>query len=124
MISAEAKQNILKEFTPQIEKTSKSWYIIFACFLILYIIGMYGLVKQITEGHIVTGMRDNVVWGVYIVNFIFFMGLSYAGALISGTLHLYKSKWRKPIIRMAELITVISLVIGPVYILFCIGRLD
>ncbi|KPK84954.1 MAG: hypothetical protein AMS27_08575 [Bacteroides sp. SM23_62_1] len=69
-------------------------------------------------------MRDNVVWGVYIVNFIFFMGLSYAGALISGVLHLFKSDWRKPIIRMAEIITVVSLVIGPFFIFFCIGRLE
>ena len=65
-----------------------------------------------------------MVWGVYIVNFIFFMGLSYAGALVSGVLHLFNSEWRKPIIRMAELVTVISLIIGPFYILFCIGRLD
>ena len=56
-------------------------YFFFCCFLF----GMYGLYYQITKGHIVTGMRDNVVWGVYIVNFIFFMGLSYAGALISGS---------------------------------------
>ena len=94
-----------------------------SAFLFL-LFGIYGLITQITEGHIVTGMRDHVVWGVYIVNFIFFMGLSYAGALISGVLVLFKSEWRKPIIRMAELITVISLVIGPVFILFCIGRLD
>ena len=52
------------------------------------------------------------------------MGLSYAGALISGILHLFKSDWRGPIIRMAELITIIALVIGPVFILFCIGRLE
>ena len=34
-------------------------------------------------------MRDNVVWG-FIVNFIFFIGLSYAGAIIAGVLHLLK----------------------------------
>lgn len=115
---------LLKEFAPQIEKTSSTWYIFFIVCLITFFIGIYGLITQITEGHIVTGMRDNVVWGIYIVNFIFFMGLSYAGALISGVLVLFKSEWRRPIIRMAELITVISLVIGPVFILFCIGRLD
>jgi molybdopterin-containing oxidoreductase family membrane subunit len=86
--------------------------------------GVYGLYTQIAGGHIVTGMRDNVVWGVYIVNFIFFMGVSYAGALISGVLHLFKSEWRKPIMRIGELLTVISLLIGPTFILFCIGRLD
>lgn len=52
------------------------------------------------------------------------MGLSYAGALISGVLHLFKSEWRGPVIRFAELITVISLCIGPFFIFFCIGRLD
>jgi molybdopterin-containing oxidoreductase family membrane subunit len=65
-----------------------------------------------------------VVWGIYIVNFIFFMGISYAGALISGSLHLFKTPWRQPIIRISELITIISLLIGPLYILLCIGRLD
>ena len=86
--------------------------------------GLYALFIQIKRGHSVTGMRDNVVWGVYIVNFIFFIGISYAGALISGILYLLKVEWRKPIIRIAEIITVISTILGPLYILLCIGRLD
>lgn len=115
---------LMKEFAPQLEKISGLWYGVFFTMLSLFLFGIYGLYKQIADGHIVTGMRDNVVWGVYIVNFIFFMGLSYAGALISGILHLFKTDWRGPIIRIAELITIISLVIGPVFILFCIGRLE
>lgn len=118
------KSTLLKDLTPEIEHTSRTWYLVFATFVIIFGIGIYALVLQIDQGHIVTGMRDNVVWGVYIVNFIFFMGLSYAGALISGVLHLFKTSWRAPIIRMAELLTVISLVIGPFFIFFCIGRLD
>ncbi|MCX6258383.1 MAG: polysulfide reductase NrfD [Bacteroidia bacterium] len=114
----------IKALTPEIENTSKSWKLLFAVFLSFFALGIFGLITQITKGHIVTGMRDNVVWGLYIVNFIFFMGLSYAGALISGVLHLFKAEWRKPIIRITELTTVISLFIGPVFILFCIGRLD
>jgi molybdopterin-containing oxidoreductase family membrane subunit len=86
--------------------------------------GLYALYRQVVDGHIITGMRDNVVWGLYIVNFIFFIGISYAGALISGILHLLKADWRKPIIRIAENITVISTIIGPLYILLCVGRLD
>lgn len=117
-------KSLLKDFTPEIEKTSLTWWIILLLFIMIFFLGIFGLDRQISEGHIVTGMRDNVVWGIYIVNFIFFMGLSYAGALISGVLHLFKSEWRKPIIRIAELITVISLLIGPFYIFFCVGRLD
>jgi len=120
-----ALQNkLLAKFKPFLESTSTRWYIVLVILVAIFAWGISGLVHQITGGHIVTGMRDNVVWGVYIVNFIFFMGLSYAGALVSGVLHLLNSEWRKPIIRMAELVTVISLMIGPFFIFFCIGRLD
>ena len=119
-----ADKKLLKDLTPEIERTSSTWYITFFIFFAFFALGIYGLILQIDKGHIVTGMRDNVVWGFYIVNFIFFMGLSYSGALISGVLHLFQTGWRKPVVRMAELITVISLVIGPFFIFFCIGRLD
>jgi molybdopterin-containing oxidoreductase family membrane subunit len=102
----------------------RSEKILLAIFFLLFAAGIYGLIIQISEGHIVTGMRDNVVWGIYIANFIFFIGISYAGALISGILHLLRVKWRTPIIRIAEIITVISTLIGPTYILLCMGRLD
>jgi molybdopterin-containing oxidoreductase family membrane subunit len=120
----QADRKLLKDLTPELEKTSTGWYITFFIMLAFFITGIYGLIQQIDKGHVVTGMRDNVVWGFYIVNFIFFMGLSYSGALISGVLHLFNTGWRKPVIRLAELITVISLVIGPFFIFFCIGRLD
>src|SRR5512137_1641843 len=109
----EVNNKLIKDLTPEIENTSYKWYITFAFFFLVFAVGIYGLILQIDKGHIVTGMRDNVVWGFYIVNFIFFMGLSYSGALISGVLHLFHTGWRKPVIRMAELITIISLIIGP-----------
>ncbi len=118
------KEKLINDLTPGLVKTTRTWYITFGIFVLMYFVGLYALYLQIDQGHIVTGMRDNVVWGVYIVNFIFFMGLSYAGALLSGSLHLFKSTWRAPLMRMAELITVISLLVGPFFIFFCIGRLD
>ncbi len=115
---------LLREFAPQIEHTSTIGKLWIALLTGVVLLGFFALYWQVSRGHIVTGMRDNVVWGVYIVNFIFFMGISYAGALISGTLHLFHASWRKPIIRMAEFITIISLLIGPGFIMMCIGRLD
>lgn len=117
-------ENMLLEFSPQLRKPGTLGMVWIVFLVVLILLGIYALVLQITEGHVITGIRDNVVWGVYIVNFIFFMGISYAGALISGTMHLMRTPWRKPIIRMAELITIIALLIGPLYILLCIGRLD
>lgn len=123
-MNGDKRAELLRDLTPEIEKTGRSWYVVFGILLLVFLAGIYGLIQQVDKGHIVTGMRDNVVWGVYIVNFIFFMGLSYAGALVSGTLHLFKTSWRAPVIRLAELITVISLAIGPFFIFFCVGRLE
>jgi Ni/Fe-hydrogenase subunit HybB-like protein len=119
-----SKESLLKEFSPQIEKTSPASMVWIIFLLIIIGLGLYAFIQQVTMGHVVTGMRDNVVWGIYIVNFIFFMGMSYAGAIISGALHLFRTEWRKPVIRMAEYLAIISLLIGPGYILLCIGRLD
>jgi Ni/Fe-hydrogenase subunit HybB-like protein len=115
---------LVARFAPQMTRTTKlERGLVIICGLII-LWGCYALYVQATKGHSVTGMRDNVVWGVYIVNFIFFIGISYAGALISGILYLLRVEWRKPIIRIAEIITVISTILGPLYILLCIGRLD
>lgn len=114
----------LRKFAPQIESFSRKAMLWIYILLIPIFLAAYALYVQVSKGHIVTGMRDNVVWGLYIANFIFFIGISYAGAVISGFLHLLHVEWRKPIIRIAELITVIATIIGPVYILLCVGRLD
>ncbi|MGF2413965.1 MAG: NrfD/PsrC family molybdoenzyme membrane anchor subunit, partial [Ferruginibacter sp.] len=109
---------------PNIEKFGKkNWF--WALFFLLWImVGGYALYLQIAKGHVVTGMRDNVVWGLFIVNFIFFIGLSYAGAIIAGLLHLFKVSWGKPIIRLAQMMTMISVIVGPIFILLCVGRFD
>lgn len=114
----------LNYFTAQMVRVTRSGILGLAVLGLILAGGVYALIVQIVDGHIVTGMRDNVVWGIYIANFIFFIGISYAGALISGILHLLRVPWRAPIIRIAEMITVISTLIGPTYILLCMGRLD
>jgi len=115
---------LLERFAPQMTRSTRLEKVLVTICGLTVLWGFYALIIQVKRGHSVTGMRDNVVWGVYIVNFIFFIGISYAGALISGILYLLKVEWRKPIIRIAEIITVISTILGPLYILLCIGRLD
>ena len=58
------------------QSLSKLWIGSLIFFLVL---GLVALVYQIIKGHEVTGMRDNVVWGVYIINFIFFCGIELLG---------------------------------------------
>ncbi|NNK83396.1 MAG: polysulfide reductase NrfD [Flavobacteriaceae bacterium] len=41
-----------------------------------------------------------------------------------GILHFFKTPWKNSIMRIVEIITVLSIIIGPIYILISIGRLD
>ena len=61
-------------------------------------------------------------WGFYITNYIFFIGISHAGTLISAILRLTGAEWRRPITRVAEVITVVALMMGSINILFDLGR--
>jgi molybdopterin-containing oxidoreductase family membrane subunit len=115
---------LLQKFKYPLTKPSKQWWILFIAMCAVFGIGIFALVKLIIEGHIITGMRDHVVWGVFIVNFIFFIGLSYAGSLISCGMHLANIKWGRPLTRIVEFFTFITICIGPLFIFLCVGRLD
>lgn len=68
----------LNYFTAQMVRVTRSGILGLAVLGLILAGGVYALIVQIVDGHIVTGMRDNVVWGIYIANFIFFIGISYA----------------------------------------------
>ena len=77
---------------------------------------------QILGGFGHTGIRRPTYWGFYIVNFVFWIGISHAGTLISAILRLTGATWRKPVTRAAEAITVFCLLIGGMFPLSHIGR--
>jgi molybdopterin-containing oxidoreductase family membrane subunit len=95
-----------------IDHTGNGFYMVFGALLIVIVFAFYAYIKQILVGLGVTGLGQPVSWGFYIINFVFFIGISHAGTLISAILRLSKAEWRRPITRMAEVITAIVLAIG------------
>ena len=94
----------------------------FLCSVLLW--GAYAYIQQVRYGLIVTGLRDQFSWGLYIANFVFFIGISHAGTLISAILRVTHTEWRRPITRMAEAITVFALCIGAPMVIIDLGRPD
>ena len=64
---------------------------------------------MLNQGVGVTGLNRPVFWGAYMVNFVFFIGISHAGIMISAILRLTQAEWRRPVTRAAEVLTVFSL---------------
>ena len=95
-----------------------------ACLLVVLGWGMFAYIHQILNGLIVTGMRDRISWGLYIITFIFVVGISMAGTLLSAILRMFKARWQLPVTRIAELMTVAALMVAGLFPLIDMGRPD
>jgi Ni/Fe-hydrogenase subunit HybB-like protein len=104
--------------------TSRGYWMLVGSLLAVIGFGLYAWTTQLDDGLIVTGMRDRIAWGLYISVFVFFIGISHAGTLISAILRVTKAKWRTPITRIAEFITVVALICGASLIIVDMGRPD
>jgi Ni/Fe-hydrogenase subunit HybB-like protein len=107
-----------------IAHTGAGFYWAVAVLSVFILWGLLAYAVQFSEGLGVTGLHQPVSWGFYVTNFVFFIGISHAGTLISAILRLSKAEWRRPITRMAEVITAMVLLIGAGQILLDLGRPD
>jgi len=105
-------------------KTGKGFYITVSILGALVLLGLYAYITQYRNGLTVTGLSRQIFWGVYITNFVFFIGISHAGTFISAVLRVLKAEWRRPISRLSELTTVFILMFGVGSVLIDLGRPD
>lgn len=110
-------------YRPVLE-TGKWFFITFAILSSVVIFAAYAYFNQFKQGLGVTGLNSPVFWGIYITNFVFFIGVSHAGTLISAILRISKAEWRRTITRSAEVITVLVLFFGAGNIMIDMGRPD
>ncbi len=68
------------------------------------------------------GYSSPVYWGFLIVNFVFWIGISHAGVMISAILRIAQAEWRRPVTRAAEIVTVFSLMTALMFPLIHSGR--
>lgn len=118
------RDKMVDHLTKPITKTGGAYYLIVLVLFMGVAWGLFAWIYQVKNGLQVTGMNNSVAWGVYITNFVFFIGISHAGTLISAILRVSGAEWRRPITRAAEAITVFALVMGGSQILFDMGRPD
>ena len=93
-------------------RTGWSWYAFVAFLGTVVACGLFCWWFQMWRGFGVTGLRWPVYWGFLITDFVFWIGISHAGTLISAILRLVNAGWRRPVTRCAEVITAFALMIG------------
>jgi len=105
-------------------RTTRVFWIWVAVLAAVTVWGAVAYVLQLRLGLGVTGLNTPEYWGIYIICFVFFIGISHAGTLISAILRISKAEWRRAITRSAEFITVLVIAFGAVQPVLDLGRPD
>ncbi len=77
---------------------------------------------QIYNGMGVAGINHPVGWGVYITNFVFWVGIAHSGTLISAVLFLFRARFRSSFNRSAEAMTIFAVMTAGLFPLIHLGR--
>jgi molybdopterin-containing oxidoreductase family membrane subunit len=76
----------------------------------------------IAKGLGVAGVNRPAYWGIFLVNTVFWIGISHAGTFISAILRVFKAEFRRPFTRAAELMTTFGLIQAGASIFMHMGR--
>lgn len=77
---------------------------------------------QILSGLGITGLNRSVMWGPYIANLIYFIGIGHAGTFIAAALRLMHMDFRRPIARAAEVVTLFGLACAGLFPIIHVGQ--
>jgi molybdopterin-containing oxidoreductase family membrane subunit len=98
------------------------WYLLVTALSAVVVWGVALFTWQLTHGMYVTGKNRPVMWGFYITGFVFWVGLSHSGTMVSSILRLTSANWRRPILRAAEAMTLFCIAVAGMFPLIHLGR--
>jgi len=90
--------------------------------ILLIAVGFGVWVYQTSHGLQITHMRDNVIWGLYIITFMFFVGLSAGGLIVASAGRLFDVKQFAPIVRLAIVEAAVTIATAAILIIPDLGR--
>ena len=83
--------------------------------------GVCAWIYQLSNGLIVTGMRNVVSWGLYITSFMFFVGLSAGGLIVSSSATVFNIPAYKAVAKPAVILSVVCIIVAGLFILVDLG---
>jgi len=111
------------EYT-SIEGKSVSYFALLGVLAFFIILGVMSVLYMEHEGHYVTGMSNQIVWGMPHV-FAIFLVVAASGALnVASISTVFKKKLYEPMARLSALVAIALLAGGLIVILLDLGRPD
>jgi Ni/Fe-hydrogenase subunit HybB-like protein len=121
-MSATPANTLTDDLLRPLMRTSWRFYALVLFLGSIVLMGLGAWLYQMYYGFGVSGINNRIFWAFYITNFVFWIGISHAGTLISAILRLVNAGWRRPVTRCAEVITAFALMIGAMFPIIHLGR--
>ena len=115
-------EQINQDVLRPIMQTDWRFYFVVGVLGVVVLWGIFAFGWQLYWGMGVNGYTHGIFWAMYIINFVFWIGLSHSGTLISAILRVTHAEWRRPITRGAEAMTVLTLSMGALFPIIHVGR--
>src|SRR5574340_1487859 len=103
---------------------TKAYYLWCAFLLAIIGVAIAFYMKQLDAGLIVTSMRDQVSWGLYIGNFTYLVGVAAAAVLLVIPAYIYHFDPIKEIVVLGELLAASAIIMALMFVLVDLGRPD
>ncbi len=91
---------------------------------VLALVGLNAYCKQLVGGLAVTGMTDQVSWGLYIANFTFLVGMAAAAVMLVIPVYIYHNRELHDLVIFGELFAVAAITMALLFVTVDLGRPD
>jgi molybdopterin-containing oxidoreductase family membrane subunit len=98
-----------------------------AWMLLLTVVVLFGInayCRQLAGGLAMTGMSDQVSWGMYIANFTFLVGMAAAAVMLVIPVYVYRNRELHDLVIFGELFAVASIIMCLLFVVVDLGRPD
>jgi len=91
---------------------------------VVVLLGLSAYARQLAHGLAVTGMTDEVSWGVYIANFTFLVGVAAAAVMMVIPVYIYKNEDLHDLVIFGELLAIAAICMCLAFVTVDLGRPD
>ena len=90
--------------------------------LVVIAAGVWAYANQFAEGLVLTGMSRDVNWGLYIGQFVFFVGVAASGVMVAIPYYLHNYKEFGKVVIFGEFLAVAAVMVAVLFILVDLGQ--
>ncbi|MFQ5803842.1 MAG: NrfD/PsrC family molybdoenzyme membrane anchor subunit [Candidatus Methylomirabilales bacterium] len=120
-----ARKELVDAALEPLSRTSIRFWLFVAALVPILGFWAYNVYVQVTVGHGIHGLgTKGAIWGIIVANIIHLIGISHVGIAISATVRIMNLERYKPLARIAELVTLVSMTAAVMNIALDVGRVE